>query len=92
MFYSAASFKDILCPIDSKSLTQAKRGIKVTNFFAILQILVFTVVTILAVVKIIPYDDVVFIMFVEILGICVPSFYYLSWIFRKILILKMEVE
>jgi len=92
MFYSAASFKDIMCPIDSGTLSKAKQGIKITTVFTGFQFFFFAVVTVLAAVKVIPYNYVVLIVFVDILVFCVPSFCYLSWIFRKILILKMEVE
>ena len=91
MHYSTVSFKDVICPLDTKTLTQARMYLKVTKILEISQYVFFTIVTILSVLVFSNKHEVVkAIVYGEILVVCVPSFYILAWKFQKLLLLKME--
>jgi len=89
MDYAVGSFKDIICPIDSKTLAQVKTCLKITRFLEIFQFVYFTIVTILSVL-VVEYSYVLLLVFVEVLLVCMPVFYILSWKYKTILLLKME--
>jgi membrane-bound metal-dependent hydrolase YbcI (DUF457 family) len=89
MDYSASSYKDIICPIDITTLEKSKKCLKITKILEVFQYSFFIIIAVLAFL-VLELEYVITAVTAELLFVCVPSFCYLAWNFRKILLLKME--
>jgi len=87
MDYTAHSYKDSFCPYTLETLSKARKYLRIILILGVLQIVYFFVV--LCVSFFVDYDFVFGLVYIEVMGVCVPSLYVFAWKFKDVLLVNL---
>lgn len=81
--------QDEICPLDHKTLTRARPALAVSKFLIVFQYLYFIALCPLA--YFVDPNTINLAVFSELMIICIPSYCYLAWALRDVILHKTDV-
>jgi len=86
--------QDDICPLDQKTLSQARPALAISKGLIIFQYLYFVAMIGIAAITSTESErkQILFVaVFGELLGVCIPAYFYLSWALRDVIMRKTDL-